>query len=129
MLKNVPIFTIDIIPKKELIEASDLVAVNLHPFYRNDLEHVDDPEKMADIIVEASAEQIDLYRNLSPKKRFIICEIGWPTESAEYIDPNVGNLMVSYHFMKVCFSAFVKKRRFAEIYRFCTKEQYRILLF
>lgn len=106
VLLNVPIFTIEIIPKPELVAVSDIAAVNIHPFYRYDLGVMpDDPEARAARILEATVEQIDVYRNLAPGKKLIITEIGWPTDSYDAMDPNYGNMDISHHFMQK-FTAF-----------------------
>ena len=101
MLLNVPVFTIDIIPKPALVEVSDVVAINIHPFYRLDLPHVANPEEMSDEIVKAAAQQIDIYRNMAPDKELVITEIGWPSDSSEQTDPNVGSMELSRLFLKV----------------------------
>ena len=101
VLLTVPVFTIDIIPKPALIKVSDVVGINIHPFYRLDLPHMTDPEKMSDEIVKAAAQQIDIYRNMAPDKELIITEIGWPSDSSEQTDPNVGSMELSRLFLKV----------------------------
>lgn len=106
VLLNVPIFTIEIIPRPELVEVSDIVAVNIHPFYRYDLGAMPiDPEERAAHILEATVEQIDIYRNLAPGKQLIITEIGWPSDSYDAMDPNYANLDISHFFMQK-FTAF-----------------------
>lgn len=100
ILNEVPIFTVDIIPIPALVEASDVLAVNIHPFYRRDLQPNPDPEVMAEKILNATIYQIDFYRNLAPHKEIIVTEIGWPTASAP-TDVHRGDLEVSYRFLKV----------------------------
>lgn len=100
VLNEVPIFTVDIIPIPALVEASDMLAINIHPFYRVDLKPSRDPEVMAERILQATIYQIDFYRNLAPHKEIVVTEIGWPTASAP-TDVNQGDLEVSYRFLKV----------------------------
>lgn len=100
ILNEVPVFTIEIVPIPALVAASDVLAVNVHPFYRRDLQNAADPEVMANRILEATAHQIDFYRNLAPEKQIVVTEIGWPTESAPN-DVGVGDPEVSYRFLQV----------------------------
>eukprot|EP00210_Caulerpa_lentillifera_P008374 g7986.t1 len=99
ILNKVPVFTVDIIPIPVLVAASDKLAVNIHPFYRRDLNYSSDPEVMAERILEATIYQIDFYRNLSPNKQLVVTEIGWPTAS-ESDDVNLGDVEVSHRFLK-----------------------------
>eukprot|EP00210_Caulerpa_lentillifera_P003750 g3583.t1 len=98
-LNEVPVFTIEIIPIPALVAASDMLAINIHPFYRRDLQHTPDPEVMANRILEATAHQIDFYRNMAPEKQIVVTEIGWPTESAPN-DVGVGDPEIAFRFLQ-----------------------------
>lgn len=99
-LKTTPIFAVEMFPDQEVAAASDTMGLNIHPFYRPDLEDIDDPDIMSDRILEAAIESIDLYRNMMPGKPILVTEIGWPTQS-DPTEMHRGDPVTALKFMHV----------------------------
>jgi len=97
-LTTVPVYAVEIFPDPEILEASDVMGLNIHPFYRPDLVDNADPEIMSDNILEIAKQQIDLYRNMMPGKTIVVTEIGWPTQS-DYTEMHRGDTTTAIRFM------------------------------
>jgi len=80
-LRTTPIYAVEIFPDPDIAAVSDVLGLNIHPFYRPDLVDSADPEIMSDNILEVAKEQIALYSNMMPEKTVVVTEIGWPTQS------------------------------------------------
>lgn len=104
-LKTAPVLAVEMFPDPDVARESDVLGLNIHPFYRPDLVHVADPEVMSDNILEAAKQQIDLYWSMAPQKQLVVTEIGWPTQSSPR-DLNRGDPVVALRFMKVISSSF-----------------------
>lgn len=87
-------------PDQEVARDSDVLGLNIHPFYRPDLVDVADAEIMSDKILEASKQQIALYWNMAPHKQLVVTEIGWPTQSSPR-DLHRGDPVIALRFMEV----------------------------
>ena len=98
--QTAPVYAVEIFPIPEIGAASDMLGLNIHPFYRPDLQNHPDPEIMSDRILKAAIEQIELYQSLMPSKPIIVTEIGWPTQS-DASELHRGNPLVALKFMKV----------------------------
>ena len=98
--QTAPVYAVEIFPIPEIGGASDMLGLNIHPFYRPDLQNHPDPEIMSDRILKAAVEQIELYQSLMPNKPIIVTEIGWPTHS-DASELHRGDPIVALKFMKV----------------------------
>eukprot|EP00210_Caulerpa_lentillifera_P008373 g7985.t1 len=103
-LKSAPVFAVEMFPDPDVAQYSDVLGLNIHPFYRPDLVDVADPELMSDRILEASKQQIKLYWSMAPHKQLVVTEIGWPTQSSPR-DLHRGDPVVALRFMEK-FSAY-----------------------
>eukprot|EP00210_Caulerpa_lentillifera_P003751 g3584.t1 len=81
-LLTVPIFAVEEKPDDDVSANSDMLGLNIHPFYDPNLENADDPEIMSDIILNAAKMQMEKYWNSARHKQLVVTEIGWPSQSS-----------------------------------------------
>lgn len=99
-LQTVPVFSVDVIPHPDVVAVSDAVGVNVHPFYRYDMDRSDDPNEMSDHAMFYAIEQITTLQNLYPGKEVFVTETGWPSSSAEH-EFHRGSIEVSKLYQQV----------------------------
>ena len=100
ILKNVPVFSVDVTPHPAVVGVSDAVGVNIHPYYRRDLAKSSDPHVMSDNALGASIEQITTFQRVFAGKEVIVTETGWPSQSAAH-EHHQGNLQVAKLYREV----------------------------
>lgn len=98
VLQTTPIFSVDVFPHPQVVAVSDVVGSNIHPFYRRDLPKLSDPEVLAEMAVQKTFEQHQLFQQMYGKK-VIITEVGWPTSSSPS-DVHIGSKDISKAFLE-----------------------------
>lgn len=78
-LLSVPVFTVEAWPHPELVAASDVVGVNVQPYYHRDLQSTFDPEAMSDMVTQRVFDTLEMIKTLSQGKKVVMAEVGWPT--------------------------------------------------
>ncbi|GMH37165.1 hypothetical protein BSKO_05038 [Bryopsis sp. KO-2023] len=99
VLRNVDIFSVEVFPHPEVVAVSDAVGANIHPFYNTHLAGDSNPENMAGMAVMGTMHSMDMLKSYYPGKRFIVAEVGWPTDSKNG-EAHEGKMDVTKHFMK-----------------------------
>lgn len=99
-LQNVPIFGVDAFPHPRVVGASDVLAVNIHPFFQHELPNSQDPYTMAALALRGAKSVVNSYRSMFPGKRLVVTEIGWPTSSGGF-EHHKGNMETTKAFMQV----------------------------
>lgn len=97
-LRMIPIMTMEAFVHEEVVAVSDMVGINIHPFYHNNLGASSDPEKMSDMGVERAFSTLNIMRALTHGKEIVIGEVGWPTV-ARHEDMHPANVEIARKFM------------------------------
>lgn len=99
VLRSAPIFSVEVFPHPEVVAVSDLVAANIHPFYNTDIVGDSNAETMASIAVTGTMNTMRSLMSFYPGKRFIVSEVGWPTNSKNG-EAHIGRTEISKTFMQ-----------------------------
>lgn len=97
-LRMIPIYTMEAFVHDEVVEVSDRVGINIHPFYHTDMSNSHDSETMADMAVKRAFNTLNIMRAISHGKEVVIGEIGWPT-AASYHDMHPASVDIAKKFM------------------------------
>lgn len=102
VLKNVPVFTVEVNDYKELIASSDVIGMNIHPFHDRNIGVTGDAEVMSDMALEFTKKKYNEVRMKYGHKEVYITETGWPSKS-ERNEKNYGSVTIQKLYFKVNF--------------------------